>query len=68
MEQGLVLIAQRSIPLNILGLKEAAFYMKVNPDQVGHALGKIGIIAPKAFVFNLATIGDYINRYLNYAL
>ncbi len=54
--------------LSPVGLKEAAFYMKVNPDQVGHALGKIGTIAPKAFVFNLATIGDYINQYLNYAL
>ena len=54
--------------LSPVGLKEAAFYMKVNPDQVAHALGKIGTIAPKAFVFNLATIGDYINQYLNYAL
>src|SRR5258708_15402017 len=54
--------------LSPVGLKEAAFYMKVNPGQVGHALGKIGTIAPKAFVFNLANIGDYINQYLNYTL
>ncbi len=54
--------------LSPVGLKEAAFYMKVNPGQVGHALGRIDTIAPKAFVFNLANIGDYINQYLNYTL
>jgi putative ABC transport system permease protein len=54
--------------LSPAGLKEAAFYMKVNPGQVGHALGRIDTIAPKAFVFNLANIGDYINQYLNYTL
>jgi len=42
--------------------------MKVNPGQVGHALGRTDTIAPKAFVFNLANIGDYINQYLNYTL
>src|SRR5260370_30448187 len=43
--------------LSPVGLKEAAFYMKVNPGQVGHALGRIDTIDPKAFGFNLANIG-----------
>src|SRR5216684_116232 len=50
------------------GLTESVFYMKINTSQLGKALGMIGTIAPGAFVFNLANIGDFINQYLNYAL
>ncbi len=50
------------------GLTESVFYMKINTSQLGKALGMIGTIAPSAFVFNLANIGDFINQYLNYAL
>ncbi len=50
------------------GLTEAVFYMKIDTNQLGKALGMIGTIAPGAFVFNLANIGDFINQYLNYTL
>lgn len=42
--------------------------MKIESDKVGKALTAISQIAPKAFVFNLANIGDYIDQYLNYTL
>ena len=50
------------------GLTESVFYMKIDTSHLGKALGMIGTIAPSAFVFNLANIGDFINQYLNYAL
>jgi putative ABC transport system permease protein len=50
------------------GLTESVFYMKIDTSHLGKALGMIGTIAPGAFVFNLANIGDFINQYLNYAL
>ncbi|HEU0004127.1 MAG TPA: FtsX-like permease family protein, partial [Ktedonobacteraceae bacterium] len=44
------------------------FYMKIAPASVGKALAVIGTLAPSAFVFNLANIGDFIGQYLNYML
>jgi len=47
---------------------QTIFYMKIASDKVGQALAAIGKLAPGAFVFNLANIGDYIDQYLNYML
>jgi Predicted ABC-type transport system involved in lysophospholipase L1 biosynthesis, permease component len=52
--------AQVSIP--------QVYYMKVDPNQVGKALNKIGKLAPSATVENLADIGSYIDQYVNNAL
>jgi ABC-type antimicrobial peptide transport system permease subunit len=54
--------------LSPAGFSESVFYMKINSDQVGKALTTIARIAPSAFVFNLANIGDFIDQYLNYML
>ena len=50
------------------GQEQAIFFMKIDSDKVGKAVSAIGSIAPGAFVFNLANIGDYIDQYLNYTL
>ena len=50
------------------GQEQAIFFMKIDSDKVGKAVSAIGTIAPGAFVFNLANIGDYIDQYLNYTL
>jgi len=54
--------------LSPAGLPQTIFYMKIAPDSVNKALASIGKLAPSAFVFNLANIGDYIDQYLNYML
>jgi putative ABC transport system permease protein len=51
--------------LSPAGFSQTIFYMKINPDQIGKALHAIAQIAPDAFVFNLANIGDIIGQYLN---
>ena len=50
------------------GQEQHIFYMKIDSAQTGKALNKISSIAPGAFVYNLANIGDYIDQYLNYML
>jgi len=50
------------------GVPQTIFYMKIAPASVGKALAAIGKLAPSAFVFNLANIGDFIDQYLNYML
>ena len=50
------------------GVPQTIFYMKIDPASVGKALAAIGRLAPSAFVFNLANIGDFIGQYLNYML
>src|SRR5712692_5987485 len=50
------------------GVPQTIFYMKIAPASVGKALAAIGKLAPGAFVFNLANIGDFIDQYLNYML
>jgi putative ABC transport system permease protein len=54
--------------LSPAGLKQSVFYMKINSDKLGKALSTIARVAPSAFVFNLANIGDFIDQYLNYML
>jgi putative ABC transport system permease protein len=54
--------------LSPAGLSESVFYMKIDSNKLGQALGTIGKVAPGAFVFNLANIGDFIDQYLNYTL
>jgi ABC-type antimicrobial peptide transport system permease subunit len=54
--------------LSPAGAVQAVFFMKIDSDKVGKAVSVIGTIAPKAFVFNLANIGDFIDQYLNYML
>ncbi len=54
--------------LSPAGLSESVFYMKIDSDKLGQALGTISRVAPSAFVFNLANIGDFIDQYLNYTL
>ena len=54
--------------LSPAGLKQSVFYMKIDSDKLGKALSTIARVAPSAFVFNLANIGDYIDQYLNYML
>ncbi|HEU0001869.1 MAG TPA: FtsX-like permease family protein, partial [Ktedonobacteraceae bacterium] len=46
------------------GQPQTIFYMKIAPASVGKALAVIGTLAPSAFVFNLANIGDFIGQYL----
>jgi putative ABC transport system permease protein len=53
---------------NPAGVPQTIFYMKIAPASVGKALAAIGKLAPSAFVFNLANIGDFIDQYLNYML
>ncbi|HVB21668.1 MAG TPA: FtsX-like permease family protein [Ktedonobacteraceae bacterium] len=47
------------------GQAQAIFYLKVDPGQIGKALNVIGSAAPTANVFNLASIGDFINQFIN---
>ena len=54
--------------LSPAGPPQTIFYMKIAPDSVNKALATIGQLAPSAFVFNLANLGDYIDQYLNYML
>jgi putative ABC transport system permease protein len=54
--------------LSPAGLKQSVFYMKIDSDKLGKALSTIARVAPSAFVFNLANIGDFIDQYLNYML
>jgi ABC-type antimicrobial peptide transport system permease subunit len=54
--------------LSPAGFEQSVFYMKINNDQLGKALAQIAKVAPTAFVFNLANIGDFIDQYLNYML
>lgn len=54
--------------LSPAGFTESTFYMKIDSDKVGKALAQIARVAPSAFVFNLANIGDFIDQYLNYML
>ncbi|MGZ3610811.1 MAG: ABC transporter permease, partial [Ktedonobacteraceae bacterium] len=54
--------------LSPVGFEQTIFYMKIDTNQIGKALHVIGQVAPNAFVFNLANIGDFIDQYLNYML
>ncbi len=54
--------------LSPAGFGQSVFYMKINSDKLGKALATISKVAPTAFVFNLANIGDFIDQYLNYML
>lgn len=54
--------------LSPAGFAQSIFYMKIDTNKQGQALAAISRIAPGAFVFNLANIGDFINQYLNYTL
>ena len=54
--------------LSPAGFEQTIFYMKIDTNQIGKALHVIGQVAPNAFVFNLANIGDFIDQYLNYML
>ncbi len=50
------------------GKETFIFYMKVDNDKVGRALGQISKIAPNAYVLNLANIGDSIDRAISQIL
>jgi putative ABC transport system permease protein len=54
--------------LSPAGFSESVFYMKIDSNYVGKAQSTIARVAPDAFVFNLADIGDFIDQYLNYML
>lgn len=54
--------------LSPAGFGQSVFYMKISSDKLGKALAQIAKVAPTAFVFNLANIGDFIDQYLNYML
>jgi putative ABC transport system permease protein len=54
--------------LSPVGFEQSVFYMKITTDKLGKALATIATVAPNAFVFNLANIGDFIGQYLNYML
>ncbi len=54
--------------LSPAGFGQSIFYMKINTNQISKALPAIAKVAPNAFVFNLANIGDFIDQYLNYML
>ena len=47
------------------GQAQEIFYLKVDTSQIGKALNVIGSAAPNASVFNLASIGDFINQFIN---
>lgn len=47
------------------GVLQSNFSFKIDPAQIKQALVRIGQIAPHSQSFNLADIGDYIDRYLN---
>ncbi len=57
-----------AVQLLSTGVPQTIFYMKIAPASVGKALAAIGKLAPTAFVFNLANLGDFIDQYLNYML
>ena len=54
--------------LSPVGFEQTIFYMKIDTNHIGKALHAIAQVAPNAFVFNLANIGDFIDQYLNYML
>ena len=54
--------------LSPVGFEQTIFYMKIDTNHIGKALYTIAQVAPNAFVFNLANIGDFIDQYLNYML
>jgi len=54
--------------LSPTGVLQSIFYMKIDPAKVKPALVQIGKIAPGAGSFNLASIGDFIDQYLNYMI
>ena len=54
--------------LSPVGFEQTIFYMKIDTTHIGKALHTIAQVAPNAFVFNLANIGDFIDQYLNYML
>ena len=54
--------------LSPVGFEQTIFYMKIDTNHIGKALHTIAQVAPNAFVFNLANIGDFIDQYLNYML
>lgn len=54
--------------LSPVGFGQTIFYMKIDTNHIGKALHTIAQVAPNAFVFNLANIGDFIDQYLNYML
>ncbi len=47
------------------GKSVSIFYLKVDPNKVGKALNAIGKISPNIAVANFASIGDFINQFLN---
>ncbi len=47
------------------GVLTTIFAMKIDNDKVNKAVDRIGQIAPKASVVNLANLGDYIDQQLN---
>jgi ABC-type antimicrobial peptide transport system permease subunit len=47
------------------GVLQTNFSFKIDPAQIKQALARIGQLAPHSQSFNLADIGDYIDRYLN---
>ena len=51
--------------LSPAGLSQAAFYLKVDNNQLSKATDSIGQTVPNAFVFTLGNIIDYINQLLN---
>jgi putative ABC transport system permease protein len=54
-----------AVALSSAGLSQAAFYMKVDSNQLSKATDIIGQAVPNAFVLNLASITDFINQLLN---
>jgi predicted lysophospholipase L1 biosynthesis ABC-type transport system permease subunit len=54
--------------LSPAGFSESVFYLKIDSNYIGKAQSTIARVAPDAFVFNLADIGDFIDQYLNYML
>ena len=54
--------------LSPAGFSESVFYLKIDSNYIGKAQSTIARVAPDAFVFNLANIGDFIDQYLNYML
>jgi putative ABC transport system permease protein len=50
------------------GQEENIFYLKIDQQQVGKAIDRMGEIAGAISVLNLANIGDYVNQVLGYML
>ncbi len=47
------------------GVSQSIFYLKIDPNKLSQATDRIGSIVPNAFVFNLASISDFIDQLLN---